>query len=183
MAEAAPNATAGIIKLYRAYREQNERLSDLAALLSDEGRAAALTGARLPMDEVREVLERRPAYFARIDEEAEAFHAGLDPGEDLGPALKAWLRAEHGISVRTLPVHVMPDLRRRYDRHSMRLFLSERLSIFDQLRETAVEAAQLAFGEALDGGDRGAAARKRRGAAHRPLRAGALCGARADDAL
>ncbi len=149
--EAAPNATAGIVKLYRAYREQNARLSDLATLLSGEGRAAALTGARLPMDEVREVLERRPAYFARIDEQAEAFHAGLDAGEDLGPALKAWLRSEHGISVRSLPVHVMPDLRRRYDRHSMRLFLSERLSVFDQLREIAVEAAQLALGETLAG--------------------------------
>lgn len=149
MAEAAPNATAGVVKLYRAYREQNARLSDLAALLTDEGRAAALTGARMPMDEVREVLERRPAHFERIDEAAEAFHARLDPGEDLGPAMKDWLRAEHGISVRALPLHVMPDLRRRYDRHSMRLFLSERLSVFDQLRETAVEAAQLAFADAL----------------------------------
>ena len=147
--EAAPNATAGIVKLYRAYREQNARLSDLAALLSHEGRAAALTGARLPMDEVREVLERRPAHFARIDEAAEAFHASLAPGEDLGPALKAWLRAEHGISVRTLPVHVMPELKRRYDRHSMRLFLSERLAASDQLRETAMEVAQLAFGQVL----------------------------------
>ncbi len=147
--EAAPNAAAGVVKLYRAFREQNERLSDLAALLSDEGRAAALTGTRLPMDEVREVLERRPAYFARIDEAAEAFHGRLDPGEDLGPALKAWLAAEHGISVRALPVHVMPDLRRRYDRHSMRLFLSERLSVFDRLRETAIEAVQLALADPL----------------------------------
>lgn len=149
VAEAAPNAAAGIVKLYRAYREQNERLSDLATLLSGEGRVAALSGARLPIDEVREALERRPAYFGRIDELAESFHAALRPGEDLAPALRAWLRSEHGISVRALPVHVMPDLKRRYDRHSMRLFLSERLSVFDQLREMALEAAQLAFGEAI----------------------------------
>jgi predicted transcriptional regulator len=45
--------------------------------------------------------------------------------------------------VRLLPVHAMPNLRRRYDRHSMRLFLSERLSPFDQLREVALEAGQL----------------------------------------
>ncbi len=35
----------------------------------------------------------------------------------------------------------MPNWRRRYDRHSQRLFLSERLSPFDQLRELAMEAA------------------------------------------
>jgi predicted transcriptional regulator len=34
----------------------------------------------------------------------------------------------------------MPNWRRRYDRHSQRLFISERLSPFDQLREIAMEA-------------------------------------------
>jgi len=47
---------------------------------------------------------------------------------------------EHGIVVRLLPVSAMPNLRRRYDRHSHRLFVSERLSPPDQLREVAVEA-------------------------------------------
>ena len=60
--------------------------------------------------------------------------------------LKAWLKAEEGIAVRLLPVEAMPNLRRRYDRHSMRLFLSDRLSPFDQTRELAMEAALLAFG-------------------------------------
>ena len=53
-----------MIKLYRAYREQAERLSDLSELLAREGRATALSGARLPIDEVREVFERRPNHFA-----------------------------------------------------------------------------------------------------------------------
>jgi predicted transcriptional regulator len=39
-----------------------------------------------------------------------------------------------------LPVATMPNWRRRYDRHSQRLFVSERLSPFDQLREIAMEA-------------------------------------------
>ena len=64
----------------------------------------------------------------------------LEPGDDLFAALKAWLRREHGIVVRVLPVATMPNWRRRYDRHSQRLFLSERLSPFDQLREVAMEA-------------------------------------------
>ena len=151
VAEAAPNAAAGVVKLYRAYREQAARLTDLAELLAREGHETSISGTRLPIDEVREKFEKRPNFHARIEDAAEAFHAslGLSPGEDLAPALKAWLRTKHGIVVRTLPIHTMPNLRRRYDRHSMRLFLSERLSPFDQLREVAMEAGLLAFGEEI----------------------------------
>jgi predicted transcriptional regulator/DNA-binding XRE family transcriptional regulator len=140
VAEAAPNAAAAMIKLYRAYREQTERLSDLSELLAREGRSTAIFGARLPLDEVRERFEQRPNHFASIEEEVEAFLALLEPGDDLFGALKTWLKREHGIAVRILPVATMPNWRRRYDRHSQRLFISERLSHFDQLRELAVEA-------------------------------------------
>lgn len=143
VAEAAPNAAAALIKLYRAYREQAARLTDLSGLMAQEGRAAAVSGARLPADEVREVFERRPNYFPAVEEEAEAFAAVLDPGGDLLRALKEWLKSEHGIAVRVLPVSAMPNWRRRYDRHSQRLFISERLSPFDQLREIAMEASLL----------------------------------------
>ncbi|MEO3386447.1 XRE family transcriptional regulator [Mesorhizobium sp. CAU 1741] len=140
IAEGAPNAAAAIIKLFRAYREQAERLSDLSELLAREGHATTLSSARLPMDEVREVFERRANHFAAIEEEAEAFVQVLKAGDDLFAALKDWLRREHGIVVKVLPVATMPNWRRRYDRHSQRLFISERLSPFDQLREVAMEA-------------------------------------------
>jgi len=149
LAEAAPNAAAAMQKLFRAYREQAERLSDLNALLAGGGRATTLSGARLPIDEVRDVFERRPWHFAGIEEAAEAFTAELAPGDDLFAALKAWLRKEHGISVRLLPVDTMPNWRRRYDRHSQRLFLSERLSHAEQLREVAMEASLIRLREAL----------------------------------
>jgi predicted transcriptional regulator/DNA-binding XRE family transcriptional regulator len=150
VAEAAPNAAAAMIKLYRAYREQAERLSDLSHLLAREGRATALAGARLPSDEVRETFEQRPNHFATIEAEAEAFHAELAPGDDLYGALKAWLKAEHGIAVRVLPVATMPNWRRRYDRHTQRLFVSERLSPFDQKREVAIEACLLRLRAAIE---------------------------------
>lgn len=140
LAETAPNAAAAMTKLYRAYREQAERLSGLSELLAREGRATTISSARLPLDEVRETLERRPNHFADIEEEAEAFAALLQPGDDLAGALKAWLQREHGIAVRVLPAATMPNWRRRYDRHSQRLFVSERLSPFDRLREIAMEA-------------------------------------------
>jgi XRE family transcriptional regulator, fatty acid utilization regulator len=145
MAEGAPNAAVGVIKLFRAYREQAARLSDLADLLAREGHETSLGRAHLPMDEVRQTLEARPFVFPRIDAAAEAFLAQLPPGDDLIGALKAFLRSGHGIVVRQLPVHAMPTLRRRYDRHSMRLFLSERLSVADRTREIAQEVALLAL--------------------------------------
>ena len=149
VAELAPNAAQGMVKLYRAYREQAARLSDLAGLLAQAGHDPALSGARLPMDEVRDVLEGQPNHHAAIDAAAEAFHARIQPGEDLAGALREWLKSQHGIVVRTLPVHAMPNLRRRYDRHSMRLFLSERLYPHDQLREMAQEACQIALREEI----------------------------------
>ncbi len=145
--EAAPNAALGIVKLYRAYREQAQRLTGLAEILAQEGHETSVAATRLPIDEVREKLEGRPNFFSRIEDAADIFIRELaNPGEDLSASLKAWLKAHHGIAVRILPVHAMPNLKRRYDRHSMRLFLSERLSPFDRTRELAMEVALLAFG-------------------------------------
>jgi predicted transcriptional regulator/DNA-binding XRE family transcriptional regulator len=149
LAEGTPNAAAAMVKLYRAYREQATRLTDLSEVLAEQGRATALAGARMPIDEVRELFERRPNHFPRIEEEAESFAAWLEPGDDLMGALRAWLRQEHGIVVRTLPAATMPLWRRRYDRHSQRLFISERLSPFDQLREVAMEACLIRMSAAI----------------------------------
>ncbi len=143
IAEAAPNAALAIVKLYKAWRESMDRLSDLSDMLARQGLATTAASARLPFDEVREVFETRPNHFPAIEDAAEAFHAELEPSGDLGVALKRWLKLQHDISVRLMPVHAMPLWRRRFDRHSMRLFLSERLSPFDQLREMAMEACLL----------------------------------------
>ena len=141
LGDAAPNVATAILKLHRAYRESQTRLSDLSDLLAREGHETTTASARLPVDEVRDVLEKRPNHFARIEEEAEAFVKLLNPRDDLTGALKKWLQDEHGIAVRILPIRTMEHLRRRYDRHSNRLFISERLSPHDQLREIAKEAA------------------------------------------
>ncbi len=140
-AETTPNIASAIAKLYRAYCEQNSRLTDLSEMLARAGHGTSLAATRMPIDEVHEVFETRANFFPEIEEEAEAFSKLLDPGDDLTGALKQWLKSEYGISVQVLPVATMPNWRRRFDRHSRRLFLSERLSPFDQLREIAMEAS------------------------------------------
>lgn len=150
LADMAPNAAGGIIKLYRAYREQAARLTDLSELLAREGHETSLAGARLPVDLVRERMERRSCFYPAIEAAAESFMEALLPGDDTTARLKAWLREKHGITIRLLPVHAMPNLSRRYDRHSMRLFLSERLSLADRRREIAQEVALLALRQEID---------------------------------
>jgi XRE family transcriptional regulator, fatty acid utilization regulator len=150
VAEAAPNAALATVKLYRAYKEQAQRLSDLATVLAREGHELSVTESRMPIDEVRQAFERRPNFFARIEDAAETLAKTLVATDEMPAALRAWLKSERGITVRTLPAHVMPTLRRRYDRHSMRLFLSERLSPFDRNRELATEVSLLAFHAEID---------------------------------
>lgn len=149
-AEGTPNAASAFIKLHRAYRDTQARLTELSDLLARSGQAAPVIRAQLPADEVRAVLEARPNFFKSLEEEARAFLTLIKPGDDLLAALNAWLKSEHGITVKVLPADVMPNWRRRFERHSHRLFISERLTVSDQLREIAMEACQLRMQVALD---------------------------------
>ncbi|WP_185984853.1 helix-turn-helix domain-containing protein [Aureimonas mangrovi] len=149
VAEAAPNAAAGIVRLHRAYKELEERLSDLSGLLAAGGRAVE-AAPRLPSDEVRETFETRPNHFPALDRAAETLHESLAAGDDPAGALRRWLRERHDIAVRVLPADTMPSWRRRFDRHSRRLFLSERLPQAERLHEMAAEAMALEAREAVD---------------------------------
>lgn len=149
VAEAAPNAAAGLVKLYRAYCEQSERLSDLAMILARQGTETAVAEKRLPHDEVSNALADRAYFFDALDRAAEDFHAALAPADDLEPALRKWLKEKHGIAVKVLPPSVMAHVGRRFDRHTMRLFVSARYSPHDRAREIAIEAVLLALGEEI----------------------------------
>ena len=87
ISEGAPNVASALIKLHRAYRESQERLSDLSDMLAREGHETRVASTRLPADEVRDALEKRPNHFARLEEEAESFIKLLSPGDDLAGAL------------------------------------------------------------------------------------------------
>lgn len=147
--DAAPNAASGMVKLYRAYTEQLVRLSDLSAMLAKDDSSLQISGSRLPIDVVRNAFEERPNYFGRIDEAAEKFSDEFISADEPAASLRDWLKLKHGITVRVLPVRTMPSLRRRLDRHSMRLFISARLSPHDRLREIAIEAGMLALAKPI----------------------------------
>ena len=126
ISDGAPNAAIGIVKLYRAYREQQERLSDLSKLMGESGSPGGQT-SRLPLDVVRSTFESQPWCFPALENAAGRIIDALDNQRGNMAALYNLLRADHGISVQVLPVDTMPVWRKRFDRHSNRLFLSERL--------------------------------------------------------
>ncbi|MEM9716804.1 MAG: short-chain fatty acyl-CoA regulator family protein [Pseudomonadota bacterium] len=149
VADAAPNAANGILKLYRAYRESQDRLSDLRDVMAQGGSIGGIAEAKLPFDEVRDAIERRSAYFPFIDEAAEGLAAEIGHGPHMGMRIRDWFRMEKGVTVQVVPTEVMPDHLRRFDKHLMRLLLSDRLSPEAQTMHLAVEAAAMHFDEAI----------------------------------
>lgn len=150
LSEIAPNAAVAIAKLHRAYRESLDRLSDLTKLLNQTGHQNLPDETRLPVDEVREKFETLSAHFPPLEDAAERIRALLKTDSDLPTAMKNWLRTNHGIAVKTLPSKTMPNWRKKYDRHTQRLFLSERLSALDQQLEIAIEVVLLAERQRID---------------------------------
>ncbi|MCP4071028.1 MAG: DUF2083 domain-containing protein [Hyphomicrobiales bacterium] len=149
ISDAAPNTSAAMIKLYRAYRESLDRLSGLSRLMAKEGGEGISGTARLPSVEMHETFEKISPYFPAIERAAAKLLQSLPKGPDMMASLQHWLHSEHHIAVQVLPVETMPLWRRRFDKHSNRLLISERLSPADQVQEVAMEVAFLAEGKLI----------------------------------
>jgi XRE family transcriptional regulator, fatty acid utilization regulator len=101
------------------------------------------TAASDPMELVRREIERWRNHFADLDVAAEALSDELRlSNAEIGAALAERLRQRHQLSVRILPVEVMPDALRRLDLHARQLQLSE---LLDQSSRNFHVAVQLAL--------------------------------------
>lgn len=120
-----------------------------ARLYDTSGKDAA-AAASDPIDLVRREIERWRNYFADLDAAAEALSDELRlSNADIGAALAERLRQQHQISVRILPVDVMPDALRRLDLHARQLQLSELLDGPQRNFQIAVQLAHLELREAI----------------------------------
>jgi len=129
---AAPHAALAFARLYDA---------------GDPGGAAPVSD---PMDLVRREIERWRNHFADLDAAAEALADELRlSNADLGQALAERLRQQHQLSVRILPVDVMPDALRRLDLHARQLQLSELLDPAARNFQIAVQLALLEQRDAI----------------------------------
>lgn len=108
-------------------------------------RAGATTGpARDAVSEVRAEIERWRNYFADLDTQAEALADELRlVSGDLYGAIADRLRIKHELSIRILPIDIMPDRLRRLDLHARQLQLSELLDPASRTFAAAFQLAQL----------------------------------------
>jgi predicted transcriptional regulator/DNA-binding XRE family transcriptional regulator len=121
------------------------------------GRAADAATIDDPVTAVRREIERWRNHFPDLDAAAEALADELRlVGADLYGALMERLRVKHALSVRILPVDVLPDLLRRLDLHARQLQLSEMLDGPARTFALAFQIAQLEARGEVDALARGA---------------------------
>ncbi|MBZ8135083.1 short-chain fatty acyl-CoA regulator family protein [Afifella sp. IM 167] len=149
VAEAAPNVVRGVARLYEAYMEGAGRLTELSQLLAEGGELRAEMTARLPFDRVAAYFEEAGPWIGELEEAASALTDELTPRDDPFAALKAHLRERHGIDLRILPTGALPDERARFDRHSMRFFISEAVPLIDRAYLVALQVAQSGHGQMI----------------------------------
>lgn len=107
-------------------------------------------------------IERWRNHFPDLDAAAEELADELRlSGADLYGALVERLRAKHGLSIRILPVDVLPDILRRLDLHARQLQLSEMLQPAERTFELASQLALLEARAEIDALVRGAALTER----------------------
>jgi hypothetical protein len=138
----APTLSEAFIRLYAAYREMRDA-GVAASGVDDDSRSAA---AASPLNDVRDFIQARRNHFPELDTLAEAIGDALRlEGPDIFAGVQERLRSKFNITVRLLPVDVMPESLRRYDVHRKQLQLSEQL---DQPGRIFQSAYQLALMEA-----------------------------------
>ncbi len=150
VADMAPNVSRAVVRLHEAYRESLERLSDLSQSLARQGESGFDAMARLPVDRVAHYFETHGPWFDDLEEAAAGLAERLSPRDDVFAALRGHLRQTSGVDIRVLPAHAMADARARFDRHSMRLFLSERLPLGQRAAPVALQIALLESSDLLD---------------------------------
>ncbi|MEA2883242.1 MAG: family transcriptional regulator, fatty acid utilization regulator [Bradyrhizobium sp.] len=137
LAELCPGVTHSLQRLYAAYAEARRGESMAAAQFADRNEGARYEGN--PIERVRDLIEANRNYFPELEQAAENLRDGINVGaQDLFSALSARLREKHSIVTRVMPVDVMRETLRRFDRHRRQLLISE-------LVDGSGRAFQLAF--------------------------------------
>ncbi|HTH28578.1 MAG TPA: short-chain fatty acyl-CoA regulator family protein [Sphingobium sp.] len=134
---AAPGGVEAFARLYDRMREGG-------------GQAAATTEAP-PVLSVRQEIERWRNHFADLDAMAEQMADELRLGAgDLYGAIAERLRVRHQLSIRILPVDIMPDRLRRLDLHARQIQLSEMLDSASRTFQSAFMLGQIEAAGEID---------------------------------
>lgn len=121
----SPNTARALLKLYNKHRDSSMRGTEEAG---DRERVELLERSAEAVESVRQFIHAQRNYFPRLDAVAEGLSAelGLEK-RAYAAALTERLQKRHGISVRVVPIDLMPQMLRYFDRHLKRIDLSELL--------------------------------------------------------
>jgi XRE family transcriptional regulator, fatty acid utilization regulator len=148
-AELAPNMAHAMQRLYAAYMEA--RRGETLAASRFAGRDESDGFDANPVDRVRDIIEQNRNHFPTLEVAAEKLRDELDvPAHELFRALTERLRVRHSIVTRILPVDVMRDNLRRFDRHRRHLLISELVDSPGRVFQTAFQLALMEAGTAID---------------------------------
>ena len=124
LAELCPGVTHSLQRLYAAYTEARRGETLVAAQMADRDEGARFEAN--PIERVRDLIEANRNYFPELEQAAENLRDELNvPSEELFAALSTRLREKHSIVTRIMPVDVMRETLRRFDRHRRQLLISE----------------------------------------------------------
>src|SRR5262245_9748904 len=142
LAELCPGVTHSLQRLYAAYTEARRGETLVAAQMADrEGTQFEAN----PIERVRELIEANRNYFPELETAAENLRDELNvPADGLFAALSERLREKHSVQTRVMPVDVMRETLRRFDRHRRQLLISE---LVDAPGRTFQLAFQIALAE------------------------------------
>lgn len=121
----SPGAARALLKLYEKHRDLSRRES---AMVADRDKVELLEQGAEAVDSVRRFIHQNRNFFPTLDAAAENLAQELAPSKrEPHTALTARLKQRHDISVRIVPIDIMPQMLRYFDRHSKRINLSELL--------------------------------------------------------
>ena len=149
LAELCPGVTHALQRLYAAYTEARHGETLAAAQMADRDEGSRFEAN--PIERVRELIEINRNYFGELEQVAETLRDELNvPAEGLYAALAARLRERHSILTRVMPVDVMRETLRRFDRHRRQLLISELVDTPGRTFQLAFQVALAECGPALE---------------------------------
>ena len=149
LAELCPGVTHSLQRLYAAYTEARRGETLVAAQMADRNEGARFEAN--PIERVRDLIEANRNYFPELEQAAENLRDELGvPAEGLFAALAARLREKHSIVTRIMPVDVMRETLRRFDRHRRQLLISELVDGTGRAFQLALQIGLAECGPGID---------------------------------
>ena len=144
----SPNAARAFLKLYGKHRDMRLRSAEQTG---DRDRVELLEQSAEAVEAVRQFIHAKRNYFPELEDIAEQMSSELGLDKSVKPAvLTERLKYKHGITVRIVPVDVMPQMLRYFDRHSRRINLSELLRTSGRRFQLAFQIGMLEHRELID---------------------------------